>query len=85
MKDVLQVIKDFLSLDDYGQIDPEIVKPESDLKSLGLDSLDLVCLVNDLETKYDVSIRDYERGSISNVGDVVNFVNKVLDEQRKDV
>jgi acyl carrier protein len=85
MQSVLQAIQNALLLEEYGEIDPKRITLKTDLKSLGLDSLDLVCLVNDLEEKYKIDIRNHERNTISTVGDVVDLVESILKEQKQSI
>ncbi|AZG68802.1 acyl carrier protein [Mycoplasma struthionis] len=46
---------------------------DSDIKTLNIDSLDLVILVSDIESKYKISVTDEELLSIKFVGDIVKI------------
>ena len=47
---------------------------DSDIKSLGLDSLDVVDLLMDLEDKYGVEFENEEMTSLVTVNDVVKAI-----------
>ena len=52
---------------------------KSDFKGdLGLDSLDLVELVNEFEKEFGVTVSDMELEKISKVGDAVTLINSKL-------
>ena len=52
---------------------------DASLETLGVDSLDLVELVMDLEEEFDVSIPDEEAGQIQTVGDAIRYLRRRLD------
>lgn len=56
-------------------IDPETVQPESTLESLGIDSLDMVELICDLEEKCDVDFGEPE--GLETVGDLVEYIDNL--------
>lgn len=78
MKDALEVVRGLLAKDEYGANNPAEITTETDLKDIGVDSLDMVSLVFDLEDELDVAIRDddYDKATVKTVGDVVALVNK---------
>ena len=41
---------------------------------LGADSANLMMLIMDLETEYDMTVEDDVLGSIKTVGDIVNYI-----------
>jgi acyl carrier protein len=55
-------------------MDVEAVKPESDLESLGADSLNVTNIVMEVEDKYDISISDEEMQKFRKVDDVIRLV-----------
>ncbi len=56
-------------------VDPAKVSPESKLKDdLGIDSLDSVELVLELETQFDVRIEDEELAALVTVGDIIELI-----------
>lgn len=44
------------------------------IEDLGADSANLMMLVMDLETEYDMQVEDEALGTIKTVGDVVNYI-----------
>lgn len=72
-KDTLSIIKDILheNLD----VDPAKITDETDFESLDIDSLDMVELISDLEDQCGIEIGEPE--GISNVGDLVAYVDKL--------
>lgn len=59
------------------RLDPERVKPESDIKKdLGADSLDILQLLMRVEDDYGIVIPDQELAQFRYVSDVVEFLDK---------
>ncbi len=56
----------------------EKITPESTFQSLGLDSLDALAMINDLEEEYKVSIPNHEVLKIKTVGQAVESFEKLL-------
>lgn len=54
------------------------VNPNMELKALGLDSLDLVELIMDIEDKYGVEFSNEELMSFKTVEDVLKSIEKKL-------
>ncbi len=50
------------------------ITPESNIKDLGLDSLDIVDLLMDMEDKYGIEFENEEMASIVTVDDVVKAI-----------
>ena len=67
--DVMQIIKDILQ--ENLEIDPETVSTESTLDDLGIDSLDTVELICDLEERCGIEM-GYPEG-LKSIGDVIAF------------
>ena len=53
-------------------IDPESVKSDSTFESLGIDSLDLLEIITELEDRLDIDFGETE--GLQNVGDLVNYL-----------
>ena len=51
---------------------------ETELKGLGIDSLDLVEIIMDAEEKYGIEFDNDELSGFTTVGDVVETINKKL-------
>ena len=60
----------------------ELTKQEfnekSDIYNIGIDSLDLIELVTDVEEQYDVMISDKDLESFKKVGDIVKAFEKLI-------
>lgn len=62
---------------DTASVDAAKVKEEASLKDdLGIDSLDSVEMVLELESEFDIKIEDEEIAKLVTVGDVVNLINQ---------
>ena len=66
----LAVLKAILS--ENLDIDPESVKSDSTFESLGIDSLDLLEIITELEDRLDIDLGEPE--GLQNVGDLVNYL-----------
>lgn len=62
---------------------PESIALESSLQDLGLDSLDTITAVFELEDKFGISIPDEDVRSIRTVSDVVEGVRKLVAEKNE--
>lgn len=71
--ETLGVIRDTLS--ENLDIDPEKVVPEATLESLGIDSLDMVELVCDIEEKLDIEFGEPE--GLDTVGAMVEYIDSL--------
>lgn len=71
--DVMQTIKDIL--EENLNIDPATVKPESTLDDLGIDSLDTVELICDLEERCNIEM-GYPEG-LNSIADVVKYIENL--------
>ena len=71
--DVMQIIKDILQ--ENLDIDPETVNAESTLDDLGIDSLDTVALMCDLEERCGIEM-GYPEG-LKSIGDVIAYIEKL--------
>lgn len=72
-QDILKAIKEILheNLD----IDPDTVAKDSTLESLGIDSLDTVELICDLEERCDIELGYPE--NLNTVGEIVDYIEKL--------
>ena len=48
------------------------------IEDLGADSANLMMLIMDLETEFDMQVEDEALGTIKTVGDVVDYISKKL-------
>ena len=58
-------------------INPEIISPETTINELGLDSIDLVDLVMEIEDSFGVSIPDEEFENIRTVSDITDLIENI--------
>ncbi|MCD7756327.1 MAG: acyl carrier protein [Firmicutes bacterium] len=56
------------------ELDPEDITPESSFESLGIDSLDVVEMIMDLETELGVEL-DIEGENIATFGELAAFID----------
>ncbi|MBA7589678.1 Acyl carrier protein [subsurface metagenome] len=54
----------------------KITENSSFLDDLGLDSLDIIELIMELEEEFNIEIPDKEAEKIKTVGDVIKYLNK---------
>lgn len=66
----LDVLKSILQ--ENLDIDPETVTSESTFESLGVDSLDMLEIITELEDRLDIDFGEPE--GLENVGDLVNYL-----------
>ena len=59
------------------EIDPSEITPESTFESLGIDSLDVVEMIMDLETELGVEL-EMEDQQISTFGELAQFIESKL-------
>jgi len=73
-KKITQLVRGTLDLDDSVEL-----TPETDLTTLGADSLDLVELVMEIEEEFDVDLPDEEANSYKTIGQIVEQVDHASD------
>jgi acyl carrier protein len=59
-------------------IPAETIKPESTLESLGMDSLDKINMLFELEGEFNIDIPDEEARSITTVSEIVDRLEKQI-------
>ena len=76
---VFEKLRELLS--EQLEIDKEKITPDTHIvEDLGADSLDVVELLMSLEDEYDITITDDAVRELYTVREVVEFVEKLLDE-----
>ena len=61
------------------EISPDSIKRDTDIvEDLGADSLDMVEFVMAIEEEYDIVITDERVGSMTTVGQIADFLEKIL-------
>ena len=63
------------------QIQPETLHPETTFEQLGIDSLDRLNLLFDLEGEFDIHIDDEQAKSVTNIGQMVDGITLLLAEK----
>ena len=71
--EILPIIKEILN--ENLDIDPEKVTMDSTLESLGIDSLDTVELICDLEERCNIELGYPE--NLNTVGEIVSYIEKL--------
>ena len=56
------------------ELDESEITPDSTFESLGIDSLDIVELIMDLEEEFDLQIPDEDLPKVSTVQDIVDYI-----------
>ena len=59
------------------ELDPSEISPESTFESLGIDSLDIVEMIMDLESELGVEL-DLEEQKISTFGELAEFIDSKI-------
>lgn len=61
-------------------LDPSGISPETSMEELGLDSLDGMSIIFDLENEFDVEIPDDAAENARTVGDLIEGVRRLREE-----
>ena len=56
------------------ELSREDITPDSTFESLGIDSLDVVEFVMEVEKEFDITIPDEEAAKLNTVGDAVKYI-----------
>lgn len=78
MDNTLQVLTQIIA--DKMEIDPTSIRPESTFEELGLDSLDTFDIIFNAEDAFKIKVPN-EQVNITTLQDVVNMVNRLIQEQ----
>lgn len=73
LEQVVEMAKEF-----FGKTE---VDANTTLEDLGADSIDKVSLILDIETQFEIEMSDNEQ--LSTIGDIVEVIEKKLDEKSK--
>ena len=74
---VYEKLVDFLS-NQLG-IDPSEIRPESNvIEDLGAESLDLVEMLTEMESEYDIIITDERARELMTVGEIAEFLEELI-------
>ena len=62
-------------------IDPSEIRPESKvIDDLGADSLDLVEMLTEMESEYDIIITDEHARELTTVGEIAEFLEELINK-----
>ncbi len=78
MNNTLQVLTQIIA--DKIELDPASIRPESTFEELGLDSLDTFDIIFNAEDAFKIKVPN-EQVNITTLQDVVNMVNRLIQEQ----
>lgn len=73
LEKIKNIVLEYTELEDV-----EITRDSVLLQDLGLNSLDLMEMVCELEDEFDIEISDREARSFKTVGDVIDFLEKCV-------
>ena len=63
-------------------IEPSEIRPESKvIDDLGADSLDLVEMLTEMESEYDIIITDERARELSTVGEIAEFLEELISKK----
>jgi acyl carrier protein len=65
------------------RVPPESIRPEATLEELGIDSLDKVNILFELEGEFDVAIPDEEARKITTVSEIVARLQDVIGQTKR--
>ena len=72
---IFDKVKDYI-LQQLPVDDSKITDDARMVEELGADSANLMMLIMDLETEFDMTVEDEALGSIKTVGDIVDYIQK---------
>ena len=61
------------------QVPPESLNPDKTFEELGIDSLDRLNLLFDLEGEFDIQIDDEQAKSVTNIREMIDGIQHLLD------
>lgn len=74
MSDILNQVKGLFA--DFLSIDEDSIQPESTIQDdLGVDSVDIVSLVTEIENTFGLKISDSQAAELKTVGQVVELIS----------
>ncbi len=77
--DMLEKMKEIIC--NYVEIEPETIKEDSRfIEDLGFNSYDIMCMLGDAETEFDIEIDQEEISSVRTVGELLNYFGGLVNE-----
>ena len=74
-EEIMEKVKELVA-ERLGVDDDEVTEDAKFIDDLGADSLDIVELIMDLESEFDLEIPDESAEEITTVGDAVEYIEK---------
>ncbi len=74
--DIYESVKELIST--QLEIEEDKINSETTFDELGADSLDIIDVVTDIESEYEVEIADGDFDNIKTVGDIVKLLGESL-------
>ncbi len=74
-EEILEKVKELI-VERLGVDDDEVTEEARFIDDLGADSLDIVELIMDLESEFDIEIPDEDAEGITTVSDAVDYIEK---------
>ena len=65
------------------RIPPEKVKADSTFEELGIDSMDSINILFDLESEFDIEIKDEDAKKIHTIREMIDGVTYLVDSKQK--
>ena len=65
------------------RIPPEKVKPDSTFEELGIDSMDSINILFDLESEFDIEIDDEEAKKVQNIPEMIAGITHLVEAKAK--
>lgn len=60
--------------------EPETIMDDSKFSDIGVESADMITIVYDLESEFNIVISDEEMGEISTIQEAYNLINKKINK-----
>ena len=80
MDEIETKIRDIIARE--AKLDPAIIQPDSTIKDLGIESIDLVQIMFQIEESFDIYLAEEEVGlDVQNVGQVIDAVRRLVAEK----
>ena len=74
--DILERVRNAIA--EHIEIDSDSITPDSSFESIGMDSLDTISMVGELEDEFDIKIPNEEVLKIASVRDLVETISQYI-------
>ena len=77
--DIFEKMKEIIC--NYVEVDPETINEDSRfIEDLGFNSYDIMCMLGDAETEFDIEIDQEEISSIRTVGELLKYFGGLIND-----